>query len=77
MQEKEFQIKFLWTNSDWETMKKDLKICKGGPKHPGLIETKWKPERSHKKDKVKHNNNKKNKEKSGKEISAYAKDTLG
>lgn len=28
------------------------------PKHPGLIETKWKPERSHKKDKVKHNNNK-------------------
>lgn len=46
------------------------------PKHPGLIETKWKPERSHKKDKVK-NNNKKNKEKSGKEISAYTKDTLG
>lgn len=29
------------------------------PKHPGLIETKWKPERSHKKDKVKNNNKKK------------------
>lgn len=69
MQEKEFQTKFLWTNSDWETMKKGLEeYVREWPKHPGLMKTKWKPERSHKKDKV---------EKSGKEIPANAKDMLG
>ena len=44
------------------------KYVRKWPKQPGLIKTKWKPERSHKKDKV---------EKSGKEIPANAKDTLG